>query len=229
MPTRHIFAAGGGSFGSSVNPRMTRRMLEVTGRQDGSTVLLIPTASGDALERIHSFFTECETLGSKPTCLPLFHSQTWTANPEELIAQADLIWIGGGSTRNMLLLWDAWGIEPMLRRAYDRGKVIGGVSAGAICWFEEGNTDSLGPGLGAMKCLGWLPGSCTPHFDEEPMRKPMLASQLASGTLKAGIAIDGHCTVHFENERVTEVIADRPGVNAYRVDAKSVEPLFACV
>ena len=187
--------------------------------------LHIPTASGDPGLRIEEFKLGCTLLGLTPDTLSLFDSQSWWASPEEIISAADLIWVGGGSTRNMLVLWEAWGIVPALRSAYEKGTVIGGVSAGAICWFEQGNTDSLGPGLKVLDCLGWLKGSCTPHYDEEEMRKPTLAAQLSDGSILSGIAIDGGCAVHFVDEAISNVIVERAGVGAYRVERDSVVPI----
>ena len=182
------------------------------------TCLHIPTASGDPVQRILEFKAGCYDLGLKPDVLALFDSQSWWATPAEIIANADLIWVGGGSTRNMLVLWEAWGLVPSLRAAHDKGTVIGGVSAGAICWFQQGNTDSLGPGLRVLDCLGWLNGSCAPHYDEEPLRKPTLKAQLEQGLILPGIAIDGGCTVHYVDEAVSEVISEREGAGAYLVD-----------
>jgi len=218
MVKRHIFACGGGSFTGDFNPRMRRRMVELCGT-NSPRVLLIPTASGDPADRVLAFPGQCEELGFTGEVMSLFDTQSWKSSPAEMIQGADIIWVGGGSTFNMLALWRAWNLVPLLRSAYDDGKVMGGVSAGAICWFEQGNTDSLGPGLSVMECLGWIPGSCTPHWSGEALRKPTLARQLAESSIKPGVAIDDFCTVHFVNEVISEVIADLPNCGAYKVTA----------
>lgn len=189
------------------------------------TVLHIPTASGDPINRIEEFVTLSRYVGLEPSVLPLFHSQSWTARPEELIAKADMIWVGGGSTYNMLQLWKAWDIVEPLYDAYNRGCVIGGVSAGAICWFEQGSTDSLGPGFGVMECLGWLSGSCVPHWSGEPVRRQVVPQQLADGTLKPGIALDDGCAVHLVNEQIEDVIAENETAWAYEIAHASIQPI----
>jgi len=213
---QQIFAFGGGAFGSQTPCfKLQAAMLEAA-NVPKPKILFLPTASGDPASYIEAFFQHASRHSCVPSVLPLFDSQSWSKTPREMIEEADVIWVGGGSTKNMLILWEAWGITPLLRAAYDRGCVCAGVSAGAICWFEQGNTDSLGPGLGVLDCLGWLPGSCTPHFSGEPLRKPVLKQQLLDGRIKDGVAIDDFCAAHYVDGQFSRVLAETDG-GAYAV------------
>jgi peptidase E len=95
----------------------------------------------------------------------------------------------------MLAIWRTHGVDIAFRQAWESGTVMAGVSAGAICWFEQGSTDSFGPGLAAMDCLGWLPGSFCPHYDGEAWRRPRLHQMVAAGDLTPGLAADDGCAV----------------------------------
>jgi len=102
----------------------------------------------------------------------------------------DVIFVGGGNTRSLLALWREWGLDAILREAYERGIVLGGVSADMICWFEFGVTDSVPGALTPLKCLGWLPGSACPHYDKEIERRPSFQRLIAEGAIPGGYAAD---------------------------------------
>ena len=131
----------------------------------------------------------------------------------------DVIYVGGGNTANMLAVWRVHGVDKLLREAWESGTVLCGVSAGAICWFEAGLTDSFGPDLQPLHGgLGFLPGSFCPHYDGEAARRPGFTSAIASGALPPGYAADDGVGVLFEGTALAEIAASRPKVSAYRVD-----------
>ena len=147
---------------------------------------------------------------------------------EHLLAQ-DAIFVGGGNTANMLAVWRVHGVEEVLREAWERGVVLGGVSAGAICWFDAGVTDSFRAELDGLDCLGWLRGSCCPHYDGEEERRPAYARLLRDG-FPAGIALDDGVAAVYEGTELAAVVTARAGATAYRVDgggevALAAEPL----
>jgi peptidase E len=147
--------------------------------------------------------------------------------PEDLRARVlehDVVLVPGGNTANMLAIWRVHGFETRLREAWEAGVVLAGWSAGAICWFEAGVTDSFGPA--ALDCLGFLPGSACPHYDGEELRRPRYAELLRDG-LPPGIAIDDGVAVRFEGTKLAEVASTREGAAAYRVSADGEEPLEA--
>lgn len=164
-------------------------------------IAFLPTASGDSLDYIEGFRLHGERYGYEPVVVSLFRLEFWQNELSAVLNGCDAIYVGGGNTRNMLHLWRLWEIDVALRQAYEGGIPLMGVSAGAICWFDQGNTDSFGPGLAVMPGLGWLPGSCTPHLDEESERRPTLTHQLAAGEINAGWGLRRGAGIVFEDEK----------------------------
>ena len=115
----------------------------------------------------------------------------------------------------MLAVWRDWGVPALLREAWESGVVLTGVSAGAICWFEEGITDSFSDGLRPLPGLGFLSGSCCPHYDSEPQRRPTYHRLLANAEIAPGIAIEDWTAVHFSGVERARVVAARAGARAY--------------
>jgi peptidase E len=140
--------------------------------------------------------------------------------PEDLRERAlgsDVVVVCGGNTANMLAVWRAHGFDAILREAWEAGVVLTGWSAGMICWFEAGVTDSFGPQLEGMRGgLGFLPGSACPHYDGEELRRPRYQQLVANG-FPAGIALDDGVAAHYEGTELREVLASRPDARGYRV------------
>jgi peptidase E len=129
-----------------------------------------------------------------------------------------VIYVGGGNTKSMLAVWREWEIPALLRHAWESGTVLAGVSAGAICWFETGVTDSSGSGLYPLSCLGFLPGGCCPHYDGEAERRPAMHRLVEAGAITSAIALDDGAAAHFVNGRLANVVSSRPHARAYRVE-----------
>lgn len=175
----------------------------------------LPTASGEPRRHIQRVERIFGRLGARVSHLTLI--QPNTADVEKLLLAQDIIWVGGGNTRNMLALWRAWGVDAALRKAYNNGTVLAGGSAGAICWFEQGVTDSVPGKLLPMDCLGWLPGSCCPHYDSEAGRRPTFRKLVAAGKAKAGLALDDFAAAHYIDGELTQILAFRPTARAHHV------------
>jgi peptidase E len=137
-----------------------------------------------------------------------------------VISDSDVIYVGGGNTRNMLAIWRACGLDTLLRSAWESGTILCGLSAGAICWFKQGHTDSSGS-LGPMTCLGFLPGSCSPHYDGEPGRRPSYRALIQQGALCAGYALDDGAALHFTGDSVAHVVTSRPAARAFYVHSRN--------
>ena len=136
----------------------------------------------------------------------------------ELVLSQDVIVVGGGNTANMLAIWRAHGFDVLVREAWEKGIVLAGWSAGMICWFEAGVTDSFGPQLEGMRDgLGLLPGSACPHYDGEELRRPIYRKLVDDG-FPPGYAADDGVGLHFVGTELAQVWTVREGATAYRVE-----------
>ena len=207
-----IVALGGGGFAGEEGG-LRRFILELSGAERPRACYL-PTAGGDAAEWIELVRERVAGM-AELSVLTLFHREV--SDIAELLLSQDVIYVGGGNTANMLAIWRVHGLDRILARAWAEGVVLSGTSAGANCWFEGSTTDSFG-GLAALADgLGFLPGSFSPHYDGEPMRRPTFQRLVGDGTLPDGHAADDGAAIVFRGTAVAEVVASRPGAQAYRV------------
>lgn len=215
---RQIIAIGGGGFGGADKSFMLERYLlqqiHKTAKNGPPRVCFLPQASAESPEYITRFYETFCSLGALPSWISLFGrvEDSWKA---KLLAQ-DLIYVGGGNTRSMLTLWREWGMDKLLVEAYNRGIVLAGVSAGAICWFEQGITDSVWP-LGVLTGLSILPGSCCPHYDSEPERKPMYLSKVNNNETLPGIALQDNTAAHFIDGKLHCIITNVANKKAFHI------------
>ncbi len=210
---RQIIALGGGGFSMEPeNPALDNYILAQSLKKN-PRVCFIPTASGDAQGYTDNFYAAFKKLTCEPSHLSLIREHM--VDIEEFVLAQDILYVGGGNTRNMLVLWHEWGLDKIIRRAYERGIILCGISAGAICWFEEGLTDSIPNELNRLQCLGFLKGSASPHFDGEAERRPVFKNKITSGEMLPGIGIDDSCAVHYLNENRFKIIASREGAQVY--------------
>jgi dipeptidase E len=208
-----LFAVGGWKTPKDALPLM-RHFIGLTGKPNPK-VCLLPTASGDSAESIVSWYDLMNKLECRPRHLRLFHPSginSW----EEVLMDMDAIYVGGGNTMNMLSIWKEQGIDRILRKAWENGIVLGGGSAGAICWFAQGCTDSRPGKLTALDGLGWLPGSACPHYDHEK-RRVAVNDLVLSGEFKDGLAIDDGAAVVFEGDKPVRAVSSLPKAKAYTI------------
>ncbi len=219
-----ILAIGGGGFDSEQPHRsaLDRYILTLTPQQNPK-VCLIPTASGDSLFRIARFHKAAEQLACQPTTCELFRPPS--RDLTDYLLTQDILYISGGSTYNMLVLWREWGLDKILHQAWQQGIPITGTSAGANAWFQRCSTDSFHGELSAMECLGWLPYDFCPHYNEEPERKPTLQKLIKSGNLSRTLACDGGAACLFTGTELTQVITTSPTASAYWLDEQGNETL----
>ena len=209
-----IVAIGGAAFSAEpLNLALDKYILDHTGKSRPK-VLLIPTARGDDAEYVAKFYAAYAALDAKPAHLPFFHR---TPDLRSLVLTQDVVFVGGGNTRSMLAVWREWGLPEILAEASESGIVLAGVSAGAICWFEQGVTDSWSDRLRPLECMGWLPGSCCPHYDGEVERRPAYQSLMLGGQIQPGYAIEDGVAIHFKNGKVERVVSKKSGSRAYYV------------
>ena len=212
--TRKILIAGG-DYGTP----FIRYMAELTGKKRPK-LLYLPTASADGQGGIINWYKSCAPIDVYPLVQESFiASSRQTQSWEEVLLSVDGIVASGGNTLNQQAIWKAQGVDVVLKQAWDRGIVLGGASAGSLCWFEEGTTDSRPKQLTIVKCLGFLKGSHCPHYDGEKDRRPLYQKLIASGEMKPGYACDNAAGIYFEDNEVRRVVATRPGAKAYYVSA----------
>ncbi len=211
---RQVIAIGGGGFRRVKNAFLMEQYLLKQSAEITPNICFIPTATGDLDEYVVDFYTVFTTLNCQPSHLSLFKR---TIDLEEHIAQQDIIFVGGGNTKSMLAVWRDWGLDDMLKTAYNRGTIMSGVSAGAICWFEQGLTDSWASELKLMPCMNFIAGNCAPHYDEEPQRRPTTKRLLKNHAIDAMYGIEGGAALHFIDEQPHKTVRFKKNKHAYRV------------
>ncbi len=223
-PQRKILIAGG-----RFNTPFIRYMAELTGKARPK-ICYLPTASADSVDGTLAFFRNCAPLNVEASMQESFVASTSQLSSwEEVFLSVDAIVVSGGNTLNQQAIWKAQGIDIVLREAWDRGTVLGGASAGSLCWFEEGTTDSRPKELSVVQCLGFLKGSHAPHYDAEPGRRPQYEQLVGSGGLKPGYACDNNAGIYFQDNEVRRVVSAREGAKCYHVnvvDGKLVETVL---
>lgn len=211
--TPRILIAGGG-----FRTEFIGYMAALTGKPR-PRLCYLPTAAADRPSAIENWYTYCEPLEVDAHHQEVFISsyrmeQSW----EEVFLSMDGIVVSGGNTLNQQAIWRAQGIDEVLREAWNRGIILGGASAGSLCWFEEGTTDSRPQRLTKVECLGFLPGSHSPHYDGEEERRPAYHRLIGSGELKPGWACDNDAGIYFEGTEPSRFVSTREGAGVYYVD-----------
>lgn len=189
-------------------------------RQENPRVCFLGQASAEHPDYLVKFYSAFCSLEARPTHLSLFKPHT--SDIEGFLKGVDVIYVGGGNSRSMLALWREWGLDVILREASAEGVVLAGISAGCICWFEQGLTDSIFGTLSALPCLGYLPGSCSPHYDGEEERRPAFQRMIESGELRPGYAFDDGCAGHFIDGQLHRVVTSREKAGAYYVESSGI-------
>lgn len=214
---RQIIAIGGGGFLTRNNNLAMERYILGQCPVASPRVCFVNTASSEEPGNIVGFYQAFNGLDVIPSHLSLFNPAT-----EDLagfVLEKDIVYVGGGNTRSLLALWREWGLDAIMRQAWRQGIVLAGMSAGSICWFDSGVTDSIPGTLTALPCLGFLAGSNCPHYDGEVERRPAYQRLVLAGELAAGWAADDDAALHFKGDSAPLVVSARSGARAYRVEA----------
>jgi peptidase E len=220
MPEPQIVAMGGLGEPDEAQALMGF-VLGLTGK-DRPRVCLVPTASAEEPEYIVRFY---EGLSGRADCSHVSFFPWPRGDLREHVLSHDAVFVSGGNTANMLAVWRAHGFDRIVREAWDRGIVLAGSSAGMICWFEAGVTDSFGPQLEGMRDgLGFLPGSACPHYDGEERRRPVYQELVANG-FPPGVAADDAVGLHYVGTDLQEAVTTRDASRAYRVEPGTETPI----
>ena len=219
----HIVAIGGGGFGRNPNKPVIEDYIVNLSPAKKPKIAFFPTASAEDVQYIKNFHIAFSKLNCIPQDISLFKK---TPDLESIIDDSDIIYIGGGNTKSMLAVFKDWGLDKMIINAYKQGKILSGVSAGAICWFERGITDSWASELKVLDCLGLLEGTCCPHYDGEENRRPSVEAFLKNKTLDECLCIEDGAAAHFENGSFKTAISFFKSKNKNVYDVKFKENLI---
>jgi len=226
MTTRRILATSGGflatdRWGVMKPGAIMLEALRLTGAER-PRVCLVMTASGDNESYLARSYAALGALGCDVDHLALFTMPN--RDPHEVLGRSDVVWVGGGSVANLLTLWRLHGVDEAMRAAWESGTILGGVSAGSICWHVGGPTDSFGPELQVVtNGLGFLPYGNGVHYDSEAQRRPLLQRVVGDGLLPTSYATDDRIGLLYEGEDPVQVLADLEvdpvqGPAAYRIE-----------
>ena len=215
---KQIIAIGGGGFGRNPNQRIIEKYIIDQSSESRPNVLFIPTASAEDKSYTVNFYSCFNGLDCNPSHLNLFQR---TPRIDGLINKADIIYVGGGNTKSMLAVWKEWKLDKLLFKAYNEGTVLAGVSAGAICWFDTGITDSWASNLNYIDCLGILPGSCCPHYDSEKDRRPSVHKFIEQEKIKSVYAIEDGAAIHFVDDAPYKNLSFFKDSKVFFVDKKN--------
>jgi len=224
---QYIFPFGGGQ-----NKYFINEIIKLTGKER-PRICYLPTASGDSESGIIRFYDLVSDLSVEP-----HHQKVWISSYnqkesfEEVLLSMDAIYVGGGNTLNMMAIWKAQGIDVVLKKALEKGIVLAGGSAGSLCWFDNGTTDSRPKELSVVEGLGFLPFSHSPHYHSEEYRQPLYHKNIANGIFKAGYAMDDYTGIIFKNGKPFKVVSLDDEHHSYFVsmkDGKVVEEKLKAV
>jgi dipeptidase E len=215
-----IIAIGGGGFGRNPKHNLIEKYILAQSDKDKPNIVFIPTASAEDKSYIVNFYSCFSNLECSPSHINLFQR---TPRLDSLINKADIVYVGGGNTKSMLSVWREWKLDQLLLKAYNNGKILSGVSAGAICWFEQGITDSWASNLNTMDCMGFIDGMACPHYQEEKDRRPSVHKMLKNGKAIPGYAIDGGAALHFKKGRYFKSLQFYPKSYVYEVGVEDGE------
>ncbi|GAA4668087.1 Type 1 glutamine amidotransferase-like domain-containing protein [Streptomyces chumphonensis] len=214
-PARRVALLGGGF--STDDDRLLDDWVLAQTPAPRPRVCFVPTASGDADAYVEQFLDAFHGRDCRPSVLRLFRRELDDEELRTHLLSQDVVYVGGGSTANLLAVWRAHGVDRLMREAHSRGALVCGISAGANCWADACHTDSFGPLTPLRDGLGLVAGSVCPHYDSEPGRRASYRTSVAQGRLPAGWALEDGVGVLLENGRFKEGVTRSRGSRAYRV------------
>ncbi len=218
---KQILVMGGGGFTRDRTLKLEKYLLSLTDKKNPK-ICFLPQASNESRDYILKFYQSFLSLGAQPSWLSLFGrvDPYW----KEKLLNQDIIYVGGGNTRSMLALWREWGVDEVLREAYNRGIILTGLSAGMICWFKQGITDSIWP-LGIVEGLNFINASACPHFDTESERQHFYQDSVANGSVIPGYALYDDVGALFVDSEFVKAVKTKTGKKAKFINAEGSKVL----
>ena len=213
---KQIFGIGGDFFPPQWKRPLLREHLLTLSTAARPKVCYVGTAGGDAAHSTVEFYREFGRHDCETSHLSLYSPPQ--KDIRSFILRNDIIYVGGGNTKNLMALWNEWGFGDIMREAWEAGIVLSGTSAGSICWFEDCITDSIPEGLTALKCVGLLKGSNSTHYGSHPDRPATYRELIRTGEVSPGISTDDGCALHYIGNDLHEIVTQDPDARAYRVE-----------
>ena len=211
---KNIVAIGGGGFGRDISSLLLEKYILSISKKDCPKICFLPTATGDDDTYIVRYYSVFTRLKCTPTHIEFFKR---TLNIRNHILNQDIIFVGGGNTKSMLAVWRDWDMDNILKQAYNQGIVMSGVSAGAICWFTNGVSDSWDNELKIIPCLDIIKGTCCPHYDEEADRIPFVKKILKDQIISSCFSIEGGSALHFIDGKPFKNVSFKNNKMSYNV------------
>ena len=206
-----IISIGGGGFGPK--PLMEEYIINQCNKSKPN-VCFIPTASAEDKAYTVRFYSTFSKLNCSTSHLNLFER---TPRLDSIINKQNIIYVGGGNTKSMLAVWKDWKFDKMLAKAYQRGAILCGVSAGSICWFEKGITDSWASNLNVIDCLGYIKGTNCPHYNFEKNRKPTVYKLILDGVIDSCVASEDGAALHYKEGKLVTSVSFYKESNSYLI------------
>ena len=220
MHIKNIVAIGGGGFGRSLGSLEIEKYIISLVNKRNPRICFIPTASGDNDLYKLNFYRAFSKLNCVTSHIDFFSR---TENLEEIVLTQDIIYVGGGNTKSMLAVWKEWKLDALLHKAYLKGTILCGVSAGSICWYEKGVTDSWASNLSILDCLSFLKGNNCPHYDGEKDRRPSVHNFIKDGKIDSCYASDDGAALHFINGELYKSVSFYRDAESYLIKLDSNE------
>ncbi len=210
-------------YGGGINKEYVKYTAELT-KKEKPKICFIPTGAGDNVYYINHWYKLCSDLNVEPKVMKVWiSSQYQNESFEEILMNVDAIIVGGGNTLNMLAIWKAQEIDLALEKAYNNGIIIAGGSAGSLCWFNAGTTDSRPKELSIVNGLGFLDYSHCPHYDSEESRRPLYHENILEKKLSNGYACDDNSGILFLNGKMSKSVSLDTNSFSYYVYEKNGE------
>jgi dipeptidase E len=229
----HIIALGGGGFSDSPDNLLLDEYILLQANKAKPKILFLPTAGGDHEDYIEKFYRSYKKFNCKPSHLSLTKKTYSYKRLEQLVLSQDVIFVGGGSPRFLMQVWRKCGMDKIIKKAWKQGIILSGMSAGAICWYEDGFKNPKDDVWLRIKCLGFLEGSFCPHYDKRGELRTAFRKMISSGELQPGYGVQDGVALHYVGTELKYIISSEQNAKAYyvkkagyRVTEKELKPTY---
>lgn len=214
---KQILALGGGMFSMEPENGLLDKYLLNLAPVEKPKICFLGTASNDGKEYIDLFYKFFRQKNCTAIHLPLFETTKTTKEIEKIILEQDIIHVGGGNTKLIMETWKEHGVDKIMKKAWQRGVILSGMSAGAICWFEDGITNPNPGELSRLECVGLLKGSFCPHYDDRPELREVFKKLIMEDVIHEGYGVEDGAALHFVDTKLLRVVSSRPDKTAFKV------------